>query len=76
MNLSTVGTSQVIAPDGSVIDGLPVDEAGYMLTEVPLRTGLTPAVVLGDAVPIGIATGSLLSLAIMGLALRTRRRTV
>ena len=76
VNLSTVGTSQVIAPDGSVIDGLPVDEAGYMLTEVPLRTGLTPAVVLGDAVPIGIAAGSLLSLAVLGLALRTRRRTV
>nr|WP_306342077.1 apolipoprotein N-acyltransferase [Microbacterium sp. C448] len=76
VNLSTVGTSQVIAPDGSVIDGLPVDEAGYMLTEVPLRTGLTPAVVMGDAVPIGIAAASLLSLAGLGLVLRTRRRAV
>ena len=42
VNLSTVGTSQVIAPDGATIDGLPADEAGHMLTDVPLRTGLTP----------------------------------
>jgi apolipoprotein N-acyltransferase len=61
VNLSTVGTSQVIGPDGAEIDGLPVDAAGHMLTEVPLRRGLTPAVVLGDAVPIVIAGGSVLS---------------
>lgn len=74
VNLSTVGTSQVIAPDGSQIDGLPVDVAGHMLTEVPLRTGLTPAVVLGEAVPIVIAGGSLLALLAAGIVVRPRRR--
>lgn len=74
VNLSTVGTSQVIAPDGSEIEGLPVDVAGHMLTDVPLRTGLTPAVVLGDAVPIVIAGGSVLSVLILGLLIRRRRR--
>ena len=32
VNLSTVGTSQVIAPDGTTIDGLPAGEAGHLLT--------------------------------------------
>jgi apolipoprotein N-acyltransferase len=74
VNLSTVGTSQVIGPDGAEIDGLPVDAAGHMLTEVPLRRGLTPAVVLGDAVPIVIAGGSVLSVLGLGLLARRRRR--
>lgn len=72
VNLSTVGTSQVIAPDGSEIEGLPVDVAGHMLTDVPLRTGLTPAVVLGEAVPIGITVVSLLSVLVLGLVSRRR----
>ena len=73
VNLSTVGTSQVIAPDGSEIDGLPVDVAGHMLTDVPLRTGLTPAVVLGETVPIGITVLSLLSVLVLGLFSRRNR---
>ena len=59
VNLSTVGTSQVIAPDGTTIDGLPADEAGHMLTDVPLRTGLTPAVVAGEGIKILLGWGSL-----------------
>lgn len=74
VNLSTVGTSQVIAPDGSEIVGLPVDVAGHMLTDVPLRSGLTPAVVLGEAVPIGITVLSLLSVLALGLLTRRDRR--
>ena len=58
VNLSTVGTSQVIAPDGTTIDGLPADEAGHMLTDVPLRTGLTPAVVAGAAIKCSSAGGA------------------
>lgn len=74
VNISTVGTSQVIAPDGSVIDGLPADEAGAMLTDVPLRSGLTPAVVIGPAVQALIGWGSLLALVAAGLLSRRRRR--
>ncbi|MCR2762089.1 apolipoprotein N-acyltransferase [Microbacterium sp. zg.B48] len=70
VNLSTVGTSQVIAPDGATIDGLAADEAGHMLTKVPLRTGLTPAVVAGEAIKTVIGWGSLLALIVAGVLTR------
>lgn len=76
VNLSTVGTSQVIAPDGAVIDALPAGEAGAMLTDVPLRTGHTPAVVLGAAVKLALGWGSILALALVaGAHVARRRRT-
>ena len=79
VNLSTVGTSQVIAPDGSTVDELPVDTAGHMLTDVPLRTGLTPAVVIGPAVKIAVGWGSIAALVaaglILGLRLRNAKKT-
>ncbi|HAN23666.1 Apolipoprotein N-acyltransferase [Microbacterium ginsengisoli] len=74
VNLSTVGTSQVIAPDGSVIAGLAADEPGAAVTDVPLRTGLTPAVVIGDGVQVALVAGSLVALAGAGGVLLWRRR--
>lgn len=74
VNLSTVGTSQVIAPDGSTLDALPIDTAGHMLTDVPLRTGLTPAVVIGPAVKIIVGAGNLLGLLAAGVVVFVRRR--
>ena len=75
VNLSTVGTSQVIAPDGTVIDGLAAGEAGAMLTDVPLRTGLTPAVVVGGAVKLVLGWGSAAAFALLaGAHLMTKRR--
>ena len=47
VNVSTVGTSQVITPDGTTVDSIGVDTAGASISTVPLRTGLTPAVILG-----------------------------
>ncbi|WP_217183875.1 apolipoprotein N-acyltransferase [Streptomyces sp. AC495_CC817] len=47
VNVSTVGTSQIIRPDGSTVTTLDADEAGAMLEDVELRTGLTAGVVLG-----------------------------
>jgi len=67
VNLSTVGTSQIISSDGTTMLGLPADEAGHMLADVPLRTGLTPAVVAGEAVKILIGWGSILALAAAGV---------
>ena len=75
VNLSTVGTSQVIAPDGTTLDGLPAGEAGHMLTDVPLRAGLTPAVIVGPVVQIIVGWGSLLILVGLGVAMAVRRRT-
>ncbi|RWR20671.1 apolipoprotein N-acyltransferase [Microbacterium enclense] len=72
VNLSTVGTSQVIAHDGATLDQLPVDVAGHMLTDVPLRTGLTPAVVIGPALKIILGWGSLAGLVAAGGILLVR----
>ncbi len=76
VNISTVGTSQVIAPDGRVIEGLPAGEAGAMLTDVPLRTGLTLAVHIGGAVQLLLGWGSLAGLIVAGaFVMRRGRRT-
>lgn len=74
VNISTVGTSQVIASDGGVIDGLPADVAGAMLTDVPLHTGVTPAIALGPAIHALLAWGSLAALAAAGLVTWRRHR--
>ncbi|MCJ1707279.1 apolipoprotein N-acyltransferase [Microbacterium sp. VKM Ac-2923] len=74
VNLSTVGTSQVIAPDGSTVDELPIDTAGHMLADVPLRTGLTPAVIIGPAVKIVLGWGSIAGLVAVGVAVLIRAR--
>jgi apolipoprotein N-acyltransferase len=74
VNLSTVGTSQVIAPDGSTIDGLPANEPGHMLTDVPLRTGLTPAVIVGGWLNALLSWGSVVVLAGLGVVVRRRSR--
>ncbi|WP_315106004.1 apolipoprotein N-acyltransferase [uncultured Microbacterium sp.] len=47
VNISTVGTSQVILPDGRTVTSLDADEAGAMLEDVELRSGLTAGIVLG-----------------------------
>nr|WP_218853233.1 apolipoprotein N-acyltransferase [Microbacterium immunditiarum] len=65
VNISTVGTSQVIAPDGTTIDSLPADEPGAMLTDVELRTGLTPAVVAGPWIKAVLEWGSVAALAVV-----------
>lgn len=68
VNLSTVGTSQVIAPDGTTIDGLPAGQPGHMVTDVPLRTGLTPAVLIGPWLKLLLGWGSLVALVALGTA--------
>lgn len=72
VNLSTVGTSQVIAPDGTELDGLPAGTAGAMLTDVPLRTGLTAAVVVGPAIQLLLGWGSVLAFIVIGFCARAR----
>ncbi|MGC5223025.1 apolipoprotein N-acyltransferase [Micromonospora sp. DT81.3] len=74
VNISTVGTSQVIGPDGITLDTLPAGEAGQMLTDVELRTGLTPAVLLGPWVQVLIGWGSVAALVALGLTVRLRAR--
>ncbi len=47
VNVSTVGTSQIIRHDGSTLSSLDAGKAGALLDDVELRTGLTAGVVLG-----------------------------
>jgi apolipoprotein N-acyltransferase len=47
VNVSTVGVSAVIAPDGSDLDRLEPFTPGVMVADVPLSTVVTPASVIG-----------------------------
>jgi len=64
VNISTVGTSAVIAPDGSVSHQLPVYTPGVIIDDVPLATGTTPAVAGGrqfEWLVCGIGIGALIA---------------
>ncbi|GAA1320209.1 apolipoprotein N-acyltransferase [Nonlabens tegetincola] len=47
VNISTVGTSRIIAPDGTNVDALEPFTSGAMVATVPLVSGTTPAVAAG-----------------------------
>lgn len=47
VNISTVGTSAIILPDGRILDRLEWYTADAMIADVPLATTMTPAVLLG-----------------------------
>ncbi|MEN9713429.1 MAG: hypothetical protein RLZZ164_93 [Actinomycetota bacterium] len=49
VNISTVGTSALIYPNGAVSADLEAFKAGLMQQSLPLRTEITPAVLYGDA---------------------------
>ena len=70
VNVSTVGTSQVIAPDGTTLDSLDVDTTGAAITTVPLREGVTPGVRLGPWLSFPLVLGSGTILAALGLSSR------
>ncbi|MRH29522.1 apolipoprotein N-acyltransferase [Microbacterium sp. SYP-A9085] len=74
VNISTVGTSQIIAPDGTEIAGLAADRPGALLEDVPVRTGLTPAVTIGPVLSWILGWGSAVALAAVGVLVRSRRR--
>lgn len=66
VNISTVATSEIIAPDGEVLASIPQWEPGVMVADVPLMTGVTPGVRFGTLIAgmwIGLgAIGGILSL--------------
>ena len=76
VNVSTVGTSQIIRPDGTTVASLPAGDSGTMTADVPLRTGSTPGVLLGATVSGVLLWGGLISLGLSGLLMaRSQRRT-
>lgn len=74
VNISTVGTSAIIYPDGSMHDRLPWYEPGVMIDDVPLATTMTPAVMGGRQVEWFVSFGALAVLLIAAWARRPARR--
>lgn len=70
VNISTVGTSAIIGPDGRTLDQLPWYTAGAMVQDVPIGVTTTPATLLGRGIE-WLVSG--LGLAGLALALVTRR---
>jgi len=73
VNISTVGASQMISPDGRTTAALDADEAGAMLESIELRSGLTAGVILGPWVQQVLLWGGLGALLIGWWRARFRR---
>ncbi|QWT23237.1 apolipoprotein N-acyltransferase [Subtercola sp. PAMC28395] len=76
VNISTVGHSAIIAPDGSTIAALAPYTPGAMIEDVPLSNTLTPASLFGRGIELLVGGLGLagLALAIVAAA-RNRRQT-
>jgi apolipoprotein N-acyltransferase len=69
VNISTVGLSAIIAPDGTTIAELPWFTAAVMVEDVPLSSTITPAVIWGrecEWLVSGIGLGALIVAALAG----------
>lgn len=55
VNISTVGTSAIILPDGTIVDQLPRYTPAVMVRDIPLVSTTTPATVIGFWVEWGVA---------------------
>ncbi len=78
VNISTVGTSAVIYPDGSVHHRLPSYTPGVIVDDVPLATGKTPAVVGGrqfEWLVCGVGIGAMLAAGTLRSGARRRSRS-
>lgn len=74
VNISTVGTSQVIRPDGSSAQTVPTDVAGVMIEDVELHSAVTAAMRVGPLLEIVLFWGSVLVLTGAGFVTRRRDR--
>ncbi|KAM9862546.1 apolipoprotein N-acyltransferase [Leucobacter sp. BZR 635] len=74
VNISTVGTSRIVAPDGRDLDGLEAFTRGAMVADVPLVTGETPALRFGAVIStLWIVTGLVGALGGSLVLIRARR---
>lgn len=74
VNVSTVGTSAMVLPDGSFVERLPQYEPGTMLADLPLSATVTPGIRVGGWIEWALCIGGVLGLAAAGaLQMRTRR---
>ncbi|SEC27037.1 Apolipoprotein N-acyltransferase [Paramicrobacterium humi] len=73
VNISSVGQSQMIAPDGSTLQEIPAYRPGHMVQAMPLMRGTTPAVLLGGQIELFIALLGLGTLVAAGVFARRPR---
>jgi apolipoprotein N-acyltransferase len=69
VNISTVGTSEIISPSGLTLDSIPAYQPGAMLDAVPLSSTLTPAMSFGRGIEWTLG-----AIALVGLSLILVRR--
>lgn len=74
VNISTVGTSQIIDPAGKTIAYIPAYKPGAMTANVPLGTTTTPAVVLSRQIEWFVCALGLGGLIVAWFAVRSPRR--
>lgn len=77
VNISTVGSSAIITPDGSTLDQLPTWEPGAMVQTVPLSQTVTPAMSLGRGIEwlvSGIGVAGFVLCAFTARAVGTQKR--
>ncbi|MDQ1587922.1 MAG: apolipoprotein N-acyltransferase [Microbacteriaceae bacterium] len=74
VNISTVGTSQIIDPTGRTIASIPAYKPGAMVANVPLGTTTTPAVLLSRGIEYLVSGLGLAALAIAGTTMARQRR--
>jgi len=74
VNTSTVGTSAIIAPDGSTIDRLQTFQPGVMVQQVPLSQTVTLAMVAGRPIELTVSGLGLIGLVLAALLARRRHQ--
>ena len=74
VNISTVGLSAVIAPDGTIVQQLPWYTPGTMVQDVALSSTTTPAVLLGRQLEWLVSGVGLAALLAAGLFARVGRK--
>ena len=70
VNVSTVGTSAIIAPDGSTIDRLPAFKPGAMVQDIPLSKTTTLATIAGQAIELTAGGVGITGIVITGFLAR------
>ena len=73
VNISTVGTSAIILPDGRTLEQLPTYTVGHMIADVPTSSTVTGAMVLGRQIEWMVSFGALAVLLLGGVLARRRR---
>lgn len=73
VNISTVGTSAIILPDGSTLDQLPTYTAAHLIADVPTSSTVTGAVLVGRQLE-WLVSFFALAVLILGGVLGRRRR--